>query len=89
MNGEKCMKLSELKAGAACVVESINDTGSVGRHLCDMGFLPNTNVAVTALAPLGDPMEVTLRGYRLTLRRSQADLVTVRSVDGRHAKWEK
>lgn len=83
------MKLSELKAGAECIVESVNDTCSVGRHLCDMGFLPNTKVSVAALAPLGDPMEVKLRGYRLTLRRSQAGLVTVRSVDRRRGKWEK
>ena len=75
------MLLSELARGQAGVVASIDGQGSVRRHLLDMGLTPNAVVTLQKTAPMGDPIQVTVRGYELTLRLSEANNVSVRPVD--------
>ena len=53
---------------------------SYRRQLMRMGVLPNTRIRITRVAPLGDPMELTVRGYRLTLRRAEAAVIQVERV---------
>ena len=75
------MLLSELARGRAGVVEAVHGEGSVRRHLLDMGLTPNAEVTLQKAAPMGDPIQVTVRGYELTLRLSEADNVHVRALD--------
>lgn len=75
------MLLSELARGQAGVVEAVHGEGSVRRHLLDMGLTPNAVVTLQKTAPMGDPIQVTVRGYELTLRLSEADNVLVRALD--------
>ena len=75
------MLLSELARGQAGVVEAVHGEGSVRRHLLDMGLTPNAVVTLQKAAPMGDPIQVTVRGYELTLRLSEADNVLVRALD--------
>lgn len=60
------MLLSELARGQAGVVEFVEGQGSVRRHLLDMGLTPNAVVTLQKTAPMGDPIQVTVRGYELT-----------------------
>ncbi len=65
--------LKALKPGQSALILSVgNQSGAVKRRLVDMGLTPGTQVKVTKIAPLGDPLEVSLRGYELSLRRSDA-----------------
>ena len=75
------MLLSELARGQAGVVEAVHGEGSVRRHLLDMGLTPNAVVTLQKAAPMGDPIQVTVRGYELTLRLSEADNVLVQALD--------
>ncbi len=70
-------KLSELKPGERGAVVSVGGEGKIRRRLFDMGITPGAEVFIRKLAPLGDPIEITLRGYELTLRKSEADCVAV------------
>ena len=73
--------LKELKIGESAIIESIGGEGATRQHLLDMGMTPGTKVKVVKFAPLGDPMEVRLRGYELTLRLEDADKIGVSSVE--------
>ena len=68
-------KLSEFKIYESGVVKFVEGEGRVRRRLFDMGITPGATVVLRKKAPLGDPIEVTLRGYELTLRKGEADLV--------------
>ncbi|MGE4275603.1 MAG: ferrous iron transport protein A, partial [Lawsonibacter sp.] len=65
--------LNDLSPGQSGMIFSVgNQSGAVKRRLVDMGLTPGTEVKVTKVAPLGDPLEVSLRGYELSLRRGDA-----------------
>ncbi len=70
-------KLSELLPGEKGAVSRVAAEGRIRRRLLDMGVTPGAAVVMRKKAPLGDPLEVTVRGYELTLRKSEADCVTV------------
>ena len=70
-------KLSESIVGEHGVVAAVQGEGRIRRRLFDMGVTPNATVTMRKRAPLGDPIEVTLRGYELTLRLSEASCVDV------------
>lgn len=70
--------LAELLPGESGIVERIGGEGALHRHLLDMGLTPRTRVKVGKLAPMGDPMELVLRGYSLTLRKDDAAQITLR-----------
>lgn len=71
------MTLNELPVGATCIVDSVNGEGRIRRRLFDMGVTPGAEIYLRKKAPLGDPLEVTLRGYELTLRKAEAELAMV------------
>ena len=68
-------KLSEFKIGDSGIVKFVNGEGRVRRRLFDMGITPVADVLLRKKAPLGDPIEITIRGYELTLRKCEANLV--------------
>jgi ferrous iron transport protein A len=71
------MKLSELAVGATGVVRDFPKTGATFVRLREMGLLPGTRVTLVRTAPLGDPLEIKLRGYHLSLRKSEAEHVVI------------
>ena len=68
-------KLSQFKTGETGTVVIVNGEGQIRRRLFDMGITPGCEIYLRKKAPLGDPIEVSLRGYELTLRKDEADLV--------------
>ena len=73
------LPLSEFAIGQSGVIVNIGGDGKIRRRLFDMGVTPGADVYLRKKAPLGDPIEVTLRGYELTLRKTEAAVVTVRT----------
>ncbi len=69
------LKLSELAIGEQGVIASIDCSGVAAMRLMEMGMTPGCPVKMVGTAPFGDPMEVEIRGYHLSLRRTEADLV--------------
>ena len=70
-------RLSEFAIGETGVISLVGGDGKIRRRLFDMGVTPGAEVYLRKRAPLGDPIEITLRGYELTLRKSEADVVTM------------
>ena len=75
------MKLSELKTGQTAQVESVGGEGALRQHFLDMGLIPGTVVTLVKLAPMGDPMELRIRGYELTMRVADAERIDVKAVE--------
>lgn len=71
------MTLDEIKVGDSCTVTRFNGTGEIRRRIMDMGITKGALVSVRKVAPLGDPMELTVRGYYLSLRKSDAANIEV------------
>jgi ferrous iron transport protein A len=71
------MTLNDMKIGDSCVVTKLNDTGEIRRRIMDMGITKGTRVSVRKVAPLGDPIELSVRWYSLSLRRSDAANIEV------------
>lgn len=71
------IKLSELTVGASAVVREFPKSGAASLRLREMGVLAGTSLTLVRTAPLGDPLEIKVRGYHLTLRRSEAEHVLV------------
>ena len=70
-------QLNEVAVGESCTVKMIGGEGKYRRRLLDMGVTPGAEIFVRKVAPLGDPIEITIRGYELTLRKEEGKLVTV------------
>ncbi len=68
-------KLNEFVIGEKGIIVSVAGEGAIRRRLFDMGITPGTEIILRKKAPLGDPLEINLRGYELTLRRSEAEKV--------------
>jgi ferrous iron transport protein A len=69
--------LKEVKIGETVKVSKINGEGAVKRRIMDMGITRGTEIYVRKVAPLGDPVEVTVRGYELSIRKADAAMVDV------------
>ncbi len=69
--------LRECKVGETVTVSKIAGTGALRRRIMDMGITKGAEVYIRKVAPLGDPIEVTVRGYELSIRRNEADLIEV------------
>lgn len=69
------LRLSEFAIGQSGVIKSVSGEGRIRRRLFDMGVTPGAEVYLRKRAPLGDPIEVTIRDYELTLRKGEAELV--------------
>ena len=70
-------RLDEFKIGETGLIKKVEGEGRLRRRLLDMGVTPGATVYLRKKAPLGDPLEVTIRGYELTLRKSEAELVVL------------
>ena len=69
--------LKDIKIGETAVVKRLNGEGAVKRRIMDMGIPKGTSVYVRKVAPLGDPIEVTVRGFELSLRKADASSIIV------------
>ena len=69
--------LNEFAIGESGVVKAVGGEGKIKRRLFDMGITPGAEVLLRKKAPLGDPIEITIRGYELTLRKTEAQFVTM------------
>ncbi len=75
------LRFADLKKGMRARVVQVTAGGAVVERLLDMGLTPGAEIRVTKVAPLGDPVEIDLRGYRLCLRRQESDAFLLESVD--------
>ena len=71
------MNLSQLAVGASATILAYPQAGPALTRLREMGMLPGTKITLVRTAPLGDPLEIQVRGYRLSLRKSEAALVEI------------
>ena len=71
------MTLKDIPCGSTVKVIRLHGEGIIRRHLMDMGITKGATVHVRKIAPLGDPMEIYVRGYELTLRKSEAEMIEV------------
>lgn len=67
--------LSELKPGEKAVVSGVSGSGAIYRRIVDMGVVPGTMIKVLKFAPLGDPMEIKVKGFNLSLRKKEAKMI--------------
>lgn len=75
------MTLEELKIGQSAKIISVGGEGKLRQHFLDMGVLPNSEVTMTKLAPMGDPMEIKIHGYELTLRIADAKKIEIEPIN--------
>ena len=75
------MTLNDLKIGDSAVITDVGGEGSLRNRFLDMGLLPRTKITLQKVAPMGDPLEIRVRGYELTLRREDAKLIRIREVE--------
>ena len=78
------MKLKDLKIGGTAVITSVGGEGRLRQHFLDMGVIPNTEIKLVKLAPMGDPMQFTLHGYELSLRVADAEKIEVEPIKEEH-----
>ncbi|HIS44148.1 MAG TPA: ferrous iron transport protein A [Candidatus Scatomorpha merdigallinarum] len=67
--------LKDAKVGSTVTVARLNGTGALKRRIMDMGVTKGTDIYVRKVAPLGDPIEVTIRGYELSIRKADAEMI--------------
>ena len=72
------MKIVSLKTGESGIIEKVDGQGAMRKRLLDMGLTPNTRVTLFKRAPMGDPVELVVRGYHLTLRISETEYITLK-----------
>ena len=72
------MTLNDMEVGSEAVITAVNGEGALRLRLLDMGLIPGTAVTVVKTAPLGDPIEISVRGYSLTIRKSDAANIEIR-----------
>ena len=74
------MTLDQLQVGETGVIQAVGGSGALRQHLLNMGLTPGTEVTLCKVAPMGDPMELILRGYVLTLRLEDARKITIENI---------
>ncbi len=74
------MTLDEMKVGQSATIVAVGGEGALRNRLIDMGLIPRTRVTLRKVAPMGDPIELHLRGYELTIRLEDAAKITVEPV---------
>ena len=75
------MRLNELKTGQSARIERVGGEGALRQHFLDMGVIPGAEVTLVKLAPLGDPMELRIHGYELTLRLADAEKIEIAGIE--------
>ena len=71
------MKLHELKTGHSGIITAVGGEGALRLRFLDMGLIPRTRVTLVKVAPMGDPIEIHIRGYELTLRKEDAENIEI------------
>ena len=74
------MTLSDIEPGATCTVVKLRDEGATRRRIMDIGITKGAQIRVDKVAPLGDPVDLTVRGYHLSLRKSDLDKIEVETA---------
>lgn len=74
------MTLNELKTGSSGIITAVGGDGPLRCRLLDMGLIPHTSVTLQKVAPMGDPIEIRVRGYELTLRVEEAQKIEVKEA---------
>lgn len=77
------MKLNELEIGSSALIKKVGGQGALRQHFLDMGVIPGTEVTLIKLAPMGDPLELQIHGYELTLRIADAKEIEIEKIDKR------
>ncbi|MCE5197078.1 MAG: ferrous iron transport protein A [Negativicutes bacterium] len=75
------MTLAQISVGHGARIQQVGGSGALRRRLLEMGLTPKTKVTIRKVAPLGDPLELSLRGYSLTLRKEDAALIEVEAAN--------
>lgn len=88
-NASQILKLSELKTGESAVIQNVGGQGELRQHFLDMGIIPGAEVTLVKFAPMGDPMELQVHGYELTLRLSEAEKIQIQRITERSNKHER
>ncbi len=83
------MNLNMLHPGQSAIIETVGGEGALRQHFLDMGVIPGTEVTVIKLAPMGDPMELRIHGYELTLRLADAEKISIIPVEQKAPVTEK
>ena len=74
------MTIDDLKIGQSGVIAQVGGEGALRLRFLDMGLIPGTNVTLEKVAPMGDPIQIQVRGYELTIRREDAQKITLKEV---------
>ena len=82
------MTLKELKIGKTAIIHSVGGSGALRQHFLDMGLIQGTEVTVVKYAPMGDPIELKLHGYELTIRLDDAEKIQVEEIHRTSEKEE-
>ena len=82
------MTLKELEIGESATIKTVGGSGALRQHFLDMGMIPGAEVTVVKLAPMGDPMELQIHGYELTLRLAEADQIEIEPIKKRSRAHE-
>ena len=77
------MTLKDLEIGKSAVIRSVGGKGALRQHFLDMGMIPGAEVTVVKFAPMGDPMELQVHGYELTLRLAEAEQIEIEQIPRR------
>ena len=80
------MNLKQLDIGKTAVVTAVGGEGALRQHFLDMGVIPGAEVTLVKFAPMGDPMELRIHGYELTLRLADAEKIQIRPVSAAKEK---
>lgn len=75
------MNVSQLKPKEKGIVISIGGKGAIRRRLIDMGITPDAEIIMKKTAPFGDPIQINVRGYELSIRKSEAEQVIIKRID--------
>lgn len=76
------MTINDLQIGQSGTVTRVGGEGPLRLRFLDMGIIPGTKVSLRKVAPMGDPIQIQLRGYELTIRREDAGMIDIQEVEG-------
>ena len=77
----RIMTLRDVKIGESAIVKTVGGEGALRQHFLDMGVIPGAKVTVVRFAPMGDPVELRIHGYELTLRKEDAEIVEIETEE--------
>ena len=83
------MNLRELEIGDTAIVKQVGGQGALRQHFLDMGIIPGAEITLVKYAPMGDPMELRLHGYELTLRLEDAEQIEVGPIGRKEKKQDR